>query len=199
MRYREIREAYDDSDPRNKAILLDMLNRANLDDVREWLIDNGTDEEDLADPDLFLWEFAYWLEQERSIEVREGIVWFWRLEHDCSHLIADHPIGLYHYTNNYAAAKIKRDGLVGDQKSVNNRTEEGVYLTTESSGPAVRGYIWNAVRARKGSHGVCVTVKTFLRDISPDPDDSDIVSGQTQFITDYVAPSQIIGIGATPL
>jgi len=48
-------------------------------------------------------------------------------------------------------------------------------------------------RARNGHGGDEVTlgIKTYLRDLQPDPDDADISSGAVQFILPYVAPQDI--------
>ena len=181
-----------DDDAADTAILQDMFSRANVEEFRAWALENGAEEEDLADPDLMLHEFSYWLEQERAIRVRNGAVEFWKLDHDCVRLIGDNPVILYHFTAKSRVPSIRQHGLEGNRPSVNRRKSEGVYLTTETSGPAINGYIRNATKGR--GDAVCITVKTTLADLSPDPDDEDIQSGETQFVTAYVAPSQIIEI-----
>lgn len=162
--------------------------------VREWLLQNGTTEDDLGDEEGFLWEFAYWLEQERAIRVSDGLVHFYKLWDDAARLIGDNPVILYHFTAAKNVAAIRRDGLEGHHPSVNRRSTDGVFLTTETSGPAIEGYKRNAAR---GGGAVCVAVRTTLGELQPDPDDADITSGQTQFVADDVAPSQIVSIEAT--
>ena len=182
-------EAQDD------VVLRDMFSRANQNKFRAWAAENGATEDDLSTADGVLHEFAYWLEQEHSVRVENGMVEFWRLDNPSTvRMIGDNPVLLYHFTSSLRVPSIRRDGLVSGRRSVNRTETEGVYLTTETSGPAITGYIRNAVRGSKRAYGVRIDVRTFLHDIQPDQDDADIRSGATQFVTDYVAPSQIVAI-----
>lgn len=181
-------------DSRDDAVYADMMSRANLAEVKAWLLQNGNTEEDLADPDTLAWEFRYWLDQEQGIRVYDGAVTFWRLEGDAERLIGDNPVVLYHFTSSTAAAKIKKEGLVSGMRSVNRASTEGVFLTTEASGPAVRGYLYNALRGKPNAYGVRIKVLTRLSELEPDPDDAHLSSGRHQFMTDHIAPSQIVYI-----
>lgn len=143
-----------------------------------------------------LWVFQYWLEQEFTISVDNGMVSFYRLDYmpDTERLIGDNPILLYHFTSSARLRSIRKDGLLPNKRSTNRRQTDGVFLTSEGDGPAITGYIRNALRGTRAAYGIRLDIRTFLSDIAPDPDDADIQSGATQFITDYVSPDQIIGV-----
>ena len=191
MRVVELFETnFPEDDPRDVAILQDMLTRADQNKVRQWATQNDWD-----DDEDFMHVFGYWLRDEHGITVSNGMVEFYRLWHrDTERLIGENPVLLYHFTSSARVAAIRKHGLVSGKRSVNRTQTEGVYLTTEASGPAITGYIHNALRGTTKAYGVRIDVRTYLREVQPDPDDEDISSGATQFITDYVAPSQIIGI-----
>lgn len=174
----------------NAPVYQDMLTRVDPEEVRRWGKNDGWD-----DDEDFLNLFYYWLRDEHSVEVSNGLVTFYRLYNDdTSYIIGSNPILLYHFTSSARVPSIRKHGLVGNRRSVNRRQTEGVYLTTETSGPAVNGYIYNALRGTQKAYGVRIDVRTTLHDIEPDPDDEDIQSGATQFVTYHVAPSQIVGI-----
>ncbi len=178
-------------DDQNRAILADMFTRADHDAMREWAAENGVD--DLSGDDDMLDAFEEWLDMERSVTVRDGMVHFWKLyEPDIAEMIGDNPVLLFHFTSSSRVPSIRRHGLVAGKRSVNRTTTPGVYLTTETDGPAIRGYLHNALRGTKKAYGVRIDVRTYLSELQPDPDDADIMSGETQFVTDYVAPDQIV-------
>lgn len=187
MRFHEfLGESQSDDD-----LLRDMMSRANMEAASAWMLENGATQDDLEDPESLLGEFAYWLEQERAIRVSDGCVTFYKLWDDTAGLIGDLPIILYHFTAEKNVKSIRQHGIESGRASVNRTSNPGVYLTTETSGKAVDGYIRNA---SKGGAGVCISVKTYLADISPDEDDADIASGETQFVIDHVSPDMIVGI-----
>lgn len=187
----------DEVSPQDVSILKDMMARAPegwLDEVR----DNGAEEDCLVDEECLLHEFAMWLRDQHSVEVENGLVTFWTLTRDVEEMIAHHPVKLYHYTSSRNVNSIRRHGLLPDRKSVNYRKTDGVYLTTEYSGPAVNGYIYKALRGNFTRHwGVRLVIRATLSELEPDPDDADISSGRHQFITDYIAPNQIIDVERT--
>lgn len=184
-----------EDDPRDMAILRDILSRANASAVRAWALENNWDESDMDTEDGFLWVFQQWLHDEHSLDVSNGMVEFYRLwNHNTERLIGENPVLLYHFTSSLRVPSIRRDGLTGGRRSVNRRQSEGVYLTTETSGPAISGYIRNALKGSRRAYGVRLHIRTFMSELAPDPDDEDISSGATQFVTDYVAPQQIVSI-----
>lgn len=138
-----------------------------------------------------------YLRDELSVSVCDnGLITFWTLSKDIQQLIGDLPVALYHFTSSAVMRSIRTEGLHGERVSVNRRTTSGVYLTTETNGPAVTGYIRNAVAAHGGSP-IKLTVKCYLIDLTPDPDDADISSGQHQFLITSVSPEQIISVQTT--
>jgi len=122
-----------------------------------------------------------------------GCVTFWKINKLTETLIGDLPVIVYHHTSTRILRKVKREGLRADVKKVNpyQNSGAGVYVTTEDSGPAVEGYHSRATQGHGGDE-VTLGIKTFLRDLQPDPDDEDIASvGAVQFILPYVPPQDI--------
>lgn len=190
-----LREDFDN--PQDKAILLDMFSRADRAGLLQWAAENDYSKEELSDEEGLLWVFQQWLHEEYTISIDRGMVEFYRLDYmdDTRELIGDNPILLYHFTSSARLRSIRKEGLLPNKRSMNRRQTEGVFLTTESSGPAITGYIRNALQGSRGAaYGVRLDIRTFLHDIEPDPDDADIQSGSTQFVTEYVAPKQIISV-----
>jgi hypothetical protein len=184
---------FPEDDPKNLPLYQDMLTRVDLDEVRTWALANNWDETDLADQ--FLNVFNYWLRDEHSIQVSDGVVEFYRLYNDdTASIIGENPVLLYHYTSSARVPSIRKYGLVGDRRTVNRRQATGVFLTTETSGPAISGYLRNALRGTRKAYGVRLSIVTTMDNLEPDPDDADITSGATQFMTDHVAPSQIVAV-----
>jgi len=180
--------------------MFDRLPRRSREAFDEWLEDYlDDDEEDLAeargDRDLLLDYFDDWVSDEHSLEIRgDGLIAFWALEPEVEHIIGDLPVVLYHHTATGVWPDIKRRGLIANppqQANPYKNLASGVYLTTETSGPAVAGYQRNAVDAF-GGRPLVLEIKTTLDDLRPDPDDADISSGRTQFISQYVSPSDIL-------
>ena len=135
---------------------------------------------------------------DNSIRVRpDGLVEFWIADPRTLKLIGALPVVVYHYTSSAILPKIEREGLRADVKRINpdNNSGAGVYVTTECSGPAVEGYGRCAVGGhgnQSHSHVVCLTIKTHLRSLAPDPDDAGLSGGKHQFILPYVAPADIL-------
>jgi hypothetical protein len=181
---------------KQKATLVDILKRA-LPRLVEHL-KSSYDADELArikaNKNDLLDELQTFLTDKYSIDVREdGLVTFWHLDPDTERFIGDLPIALYHFTSSRVARLIKADGLASGRESINRTVEPGVYLTTETSGPAVQGYVRNAV-AHHGGQPVCVIVKAYLSELEADPDDHDISSGRHQFRVDHVPPDRIVKI-----
>lgn len=182
--------------PVDMAILRDMLSRAPRHKFEVWALENNADAACLADEDCLLSEFEYWLDQEHSISISDGNVSFWTLTPMVERLIGSNPVILYHYTASTRVRSIRKLGLISGKRSVNRTVAPGVYLTSETGGPAINGYIRNAVQGSRSpnAYGVRLTIKIDLRDLEADEDDADIASGNHQFRVDYIAPSQIIAI-----
>ena len=133
-----------------------------------------------------------YLEDQLSVGVRkDGLITFWHLDRLTRHIIGDMPVALFHFTASRALRSIRQTGLEGHRDPVNERKTEGVYLTTEQSGPAVEGYIHNAMR-HHGGYGIMLTVKCYLSELHSDEDDADISSGATQFMVHYVPVDRIV-------
>jgi hypothetical protein len=182
--------------------LKDIDSRARQSKVfRAWLTDlvqndTPTAEQILADPEQEELRLDYlrdWM-SDLGLGIEEhGCVTFWKADRLTKALIGDLPVIVYHHTSTRILKKVKREGLRADVKKVNphQNSGAGVYVTTETSGPAVDGY---HSRARNGHGGDEVTlgIRTHLRDLQPDPDDEDIASvGAVQFILPYVPPQDI--------
>jgi len=180
------------------ATLTDIDSRArHMPAFREWLSDllegdeDQTVEEVLANDDDRQSYLTDWL-HELGLRIEEhGCIAFWRLDSQAEELIGDLPVIVYHHTSTRFLKKIKKEGLRADVKRVNTHENSGagVYVTTEVSGPVVNGYHYHATK--RGGNPVTLTVRTYLGDLEPDPDDADISSGATQFILPYVAPQDI--------
>ena len=109
----------------------------------------------------------------------------------------DPPVLLYHHTTDTFKDSIRREGLrVGQERSdrLMQNTQAGVYLTLEAWGTVPRGYIQNAIR-NYGGRPLSLTVRADWSDLWPDPDDADISSGRSQFVTSYVPPRNIVEYG----
>jgi hypothetical protein len=188
--------------PRAKvATLTTLLSRAGA-PFQNWLLnllkDDPADlQHALGDPPTKREYLDEYLQDQLSVSVlANGLITFWTLSNHIQRLIGNLPVVLYHFTSSAVMPSIRADGLHGDRKSVNRRQTEGVYLTTETDGPAVNGYIRNALAAH-GGKPVKLLIQCYLTDLAPDPDDEDISSGQHQFIIPAVSPAQIIGVQRT--
>jgi len=153
----------------------------------------------LRDPDWLAEEVGNWLQDIAGISVREdGYIEVWTLPDHISSLLRELPIVLYHHTatgkGGRLERRIRREGLVRQDRG--ERADElssgsGVYLTSSTSGPAVAGYQHKARRKHGGDRLILEVVVT-VDELSPDPDDGDITSGATQWITSYVPPNRIL-------
>lgn len=140
---------------------------------------------------------ADYLHDELSLDVESnGMITFWTLQVDGINLrkiIGDLPVALYHFTSSRLVKSIREHGLEGDRPTVNYRQEDGVYLTSETSGPPVEGYMKRAVTMH-GGHPVKLVIKCYLSELMADPDDADINSGQHQFMVGHVPPERIVKV-----
>lgn len=179
------------------ATLRAMLPRAGAEFLR-FLDDLYDDKAELAqcknNPNCLIEAFEDFLKDEQSIRVRrDGLITFYHLTNSVQTLIGDLPVALYHFTASGVIRSIRAAGLEGDRETINGRENDGVYLTTEQSGPAVTGYVRRAVSAH-GGYGVVLIIKCYLNELEPDPDDADIASGRTQFLIADVPPERIVKV-----
>lgn len=148
----------------------------------------------LKDKNALLSEFEIYLDDSYSVTVRpDGLVHFWRMEPGLDAWIGDLPVALYHFTASGVLRSIKASGLEADRVSVNRTTMPGVYLTTESSGNAIDGYVRNAVRTH-GGRAIRITVLAYLSELQADEDDADIQSGAHQYVMPHVPPERIVSV-----
>ena len=165
---------------------------------KDFRLEDFFDEEiikDLSENDI-LDAYEDFLRDERQIEVRDdGLITFEMLDEDQAKIIGNLDVVLFHYTSTKRLGKIRKDGLQKQNIDVNRRgyPNLGVYLTTEWSGPPVRGYISNAKRVF-GGDGARITVRVKLSEIRPDSNDSDIPSGARQFVIQAVPTDDIVEI-----
>lgn len=186
------------TEDRRAAVLRDIEPRVH-DDFMDWMDDLYFDdkpmmEDNLADESSRHDHLADFLDEKHSIRVRpDGLIDFHTADSDTEHAIGDNPVIVYHHTSDALDRRIRKEGLKVGKKAANpyQNSRSGVYLTTESSGPAVGGYIDNAIQTHGGNPKTW-GVKTTLRDLIPDPDDADIRSGLTQFYLPHVSPDDLV-------
>jgi hypothetical protein len=157
------------------------------------------------DPDLFVVDDVFdedearehFLEDMYEIEVTkvedEYLVSFGEFNDEVKNIIGNNPVLLYHYTSSELLKSILDKGLIKGYRRTNSfaNSYSGVYLTSESGGNCVRGYV-NMAKYQHGGCGIQLYIKKYLKDLVSDPDDADIRSGKYQFITDHVFPNEII-------
>lgn len=167
--------------------------------LQEYVAETYTEEEIAEsgdDPEWVMENLDEFLSRERSIRVRDdGLIQFWVMEPELHEACEEQDLMLvlFHYTSSSKLPSIKRHGLEGNRRSVNHRVAEGVYMTTETGGPAVEGYKRNACRGNKG-YPVCITAKFHLYELSDDMDDADIQSGAHQYVVPQVTPDRFVEI-----
>lgn len=171
-------------------ILKDIYSRRNDDEFKEHLKNNGIDT-----PDLY--EFEFFLNSEKALYIEDDMVSFHDLSDDIEHLIGSNPVILYHFTSSKYRSSIEEDGLVVGKNKTNpdSNSYSGVYLTTATTGAEIDGYKHHIRQV--GGDIILIKLKLYLNEIEPDPDDSDLHSGRTQFITDDIKKERIIDIDET--
>ena len=180
-----------------ESIINDMFSRVSKNIYMKWMSE--------ADIDLFTVDDKFdeleartaFLDEQYGIQVKEvegqNLISFDEYVPEIKKIVGDYPILLYHYTSENLLESVLKDGLIKGYKKTNPFTNSysGVYLTTEVSGNAVRGYVIKATQ-KHGGYGIQLYIKTYFSKIQQDPDDADLKSGRYQFITDYVPPQDII-------
>jgi hypothetical protein len=180
------------------ATLEDMLPRT-IRGLRSYL--NYMSPEDRASVESNHEDMLYYLQEflndEHGITIRgDGLIEFYQLTKYVRHAIGDLPVVLFHYTSSGVVDKIKEEGLVPGDTNVNRqfiKKPAGVYLTTEASGPVVKGYLHGA-RHTHGGDPVRISVRTFISDLMGDPDDEGLRSGNLQYVVPYIDPHDILEI-----
>jgi hypothetical protein len=177
------------------ALLREMMGRAGTTWQRHLKQAQADAQGDLDSEQAILDEFEYWLESEQGIKVNgDGLVEFNWLDASCKRIIGSLPVELFHYTSSKLLSSIKHQGLqTGLKRTDADSSGAGVYLTTESGGPAVDGYAGKA-RARHGGHPIRIRVKAFVHELRQDPDDAHLSGGAAQFVVSSVAPDRILGV-----
>lgn len=140
-------------------------------------------------------EAEYFLESEYNIYVNDGIVEFYELSDIIIQIIGELPVKLYHFAPKKYKKDILRDGLIKNRVKTNpfGNSYSGVYLTTKTSGPEIDGYKYH-IRNAHNSDVIMIELKMYLSELQPDPDDYDMSSGSTQFISDNINSDRIITI-----
>lgn len=143
---------------------------------------------------------AEWLEDEAALDVRPDgrFESDWKAPHfpEIARIIGSHPVVMHHHTSSALLPKILEEGLKASSKGVDNRStarHHAVYLTVETSGAAVAGYQLRAVQTH-GGDPITLEVETYVDELRPDPDDSDISAGMRQSVTDHVPPGRILNL-----
>ena len=180
-----------------ESIINDMFSRVSKNVYMKWMSE--------ADIDLFTVDDKFdeleaktaFLDEQYEIRVIEvegqNLISFNEYLPDIKKIVGGYPILLYHYTSSNLLSSVLKEGLIKGYKKTNpfTNTYSGVYLTTETTGNAVKGYIRMAYN-KHGGDGIQLYIKTYFSKIQQDPDDADLKSGRYQFITDYVPPQDII-------
>lgn len=175
-----------------------VLRRARQLGFDEWVLDWDEDAVREGWADEYLPE---WL-TEQGVDLAEDVdaLLFDRLDDDSEPVLEGFPVLLLHHTSSKAAKRIRREGLL-PASTVGGPTDKGrlrgesphyVFLTTEVTGPVVRGYQARAVRRFGGRWEMLYIRVPSLREVQADEDDADISSGARQFMTDYVPSSWIL-------
>lgn len=158
-------------------------------------------DEAMADPPQRNDIVAEWMDDEHGLDVREDgrfeCSWKAPTDRKIARVIGAHPVVMYHHTSSALLPEIAQRGLVASSKRTDPRStarHHAVYLTIETSGPAVAGYLLRTTRTH-GGDPVTLEVETFVRELDPDPDDADISAGHRQAVTDSVPPDRILNLG----
>ena len=138
------------------------------------------------------------LEETYSIGVRDdGLITFYTLGRAEEQIIGNLPVAVYHHTTTALDRVIKKHGLQGygfpGVKMGNSykNSGAGVYVTTETSGPAVSQYFSKSIANHGGRERTWI-IRTTLAKLATDPDDADINPGRHQFVLPYVSPQNLV-------
>jgi hypothetical protein len=172
------------------STLKSLYSRVNIKHFNGYMDENGWERDEVESA------LEYYLEDEFGLSVDgDGLINFDTLSSGAEKLIGNNFVRLFHFAPSIFKGDIKREGLVPGRVKTNpyGNSYSGIYLTTEVSGPAVRGYIYH-IKQKHDSDAIVVTVKMKLNELRPDPDDRGISSGKRQFITSKVPSNRIVEI-----
>ena len=167
--------------------------------LREYQDDPQAVSEILNDPEELRQYLNEFTAEYFDFEIREdGLIEPERITPQNTRIIGSLPIVVYHHSTDAIEDKVSHMGLlpVGQQgvKSSNPHlnSNSGVYVTTDYSSNAVRGYHHNAVAAH-GGNPRSWAVRTTIDQLRDDPDDTDLGWSQgRQFVLPQVSPKDII-------
>ena len=188
---------FEHSDGIEKIMVDDMFSRCDKNEFIKYV--------SRTDPDEFVINDVYnefkakkcYLDDVFDIKVKNiednYVVSFWGFSNNIHKIIGNNPVLLYHFTSNNLLNSILKNGLLTGHVKTNPFTNSysGVYLTTQDAGSVINSYVDTAIR-KHGGKGVQLYIKKNIKDLEPDPDDSDLRNGKYQFITDHVSPREII-------
>jgi len=178
-------EGLESESPEKASTLATLLDRSG-DSLRRWEAAND------ADHDSY-W-FERYLEDEFGVSVRDdGLIEFTSFSPGVTALVGDLPVVVYHHTSDAILPGVMSEGIRPGLSDANRWGEPclGVYVTTEASGPPVRGYHSRACGVHGGTPAT-LEVRTTLPELSPDTNDEDIASGAHQFVLPRVDPGDIL-------
>jgi hypothetical protein len=140
-------------------------------------------------------DFEYFLDSEIGLTIDDdGIIDVnVAIDDEIDDLLKGQTIYAYHGTSSSILPQIKQLGLIANHGTDINRHGaplQGVYLSTTPSGPAMDGYIYNAVQSL-GGDPIVLKVKVAYDKLTSDENDSDIRAGAYQRVISKVDPKDI--------
>jgi hypothetical protein len=173
--------------PAADATLAACMPRALALGMDRWCADNGITDPDHRDCKDFLADVL-------SMDVHtDGLLAADRWGADQRAVAGERPIALFHHTSSRLRARIRREGLrVVDSRPGQFNSKAGVYLTTQTGGPAPDHYADAACHRARGGDSMTIRVRTTLDALRDDPDDQDLIwTHGRQFVMPSVPPAQL--------
>lgn len=165
---------------------------------RPWLADlldrdEGEIQAALSENDMASSYFADYL-SEIGLRLRSDRRWtFDNLDSEARAIIGTDEVVLFHATSSVALPSIAKRGLVAGERDINRHGIEaaGVYLSARENEVGIYG---DTAVHRMGGYPVTIEVVSKISDLRCDPDDSDIASGNWQFVVERVSPGDIANV-----
>lgn len=186
-----------------RRILETLLSRTP--DFRSWLVDMIGDKKEFDEVwknrDLVLDYLSDYLRDELSLTVEDdGLILFSSVSKNVDGLLNGLDVGLFHHTSDGIWESIRDRGLIHGDVDTNRHGDTclGVYLTNETSGPAVDGYLNRAVSIHGGSP-MSILIRAAYDELTPDTNDAEIESGSVQYVVLSVPVERIISINGVPV